>query len=100
MSSRVSFRESEDGTQVSQSSSIPSIFVLTGAQVTATIEMGGVKREDMHVSFRGTRIVVTWRKDRMIEKQEDGVLVRERFEKQYSQVIQLPDGTKVSVILE
>ena len=30
MSSRVSFRESEDGTQVSQSSSIPSIFVLTG----------------------------------------------------------------------
>lgn len=57
--------------------------------------MSGVKKEDMHVSFKGNRVVVTWRKTRMIEKKEGEILVRERLEKQYSQVFPLPEGTQV-----
>ena len=65
------------------------------SQVTATFEMGGVKKQDMHVSFRANRIVVTWRRTRVIEKMEGSIKVRERQEKQYNQIIPLPEGTKV-----
>ncbi|CAL1716042.1 unnamed protein product [Somion occarium] len=69
-----------------------------GREVIATIEMSGVKKEDMHVSFKGNRVVVTWRKTRMIEKKEGEILVRERLEKQYSQVFPLPEGTQFEEI--
>lgn len=57
--------------------------------------MSGVSKKDMHVSFKGNRIVVTWRRVRVIETMEDGVRVRERKEKQYNQTIPLPEGTQV-----
>lgn len=59
--------------------------------------MAGVRKQDMHVTYRvgPTRLVVVWRRIRTIEKMEDNVLVRERQEKQYSQIIPLPEGTKV-----
>lgn len=62
--------------------------------VTATFEMGGVKKQDMHVSFRINRIVVTWRRTRIVEKMEGSVKVRERQEKQYNQIIPIPEGTR------
>lgn len=57
--------------------------------------MLGVHRQDMHVSFRGGWVVVTWRRTKIAEKMEDGILVRERKEKQYCQTIPLPEGTLV-----
>ena len=57
--------------------------------------MGGVKKQDMHVSYRVNRIVVTWRRTRIVERMEGTVKVRERQEKQYNQIIPIPEGTKV-----
>ncbi|PSR75569.1 hypothetical protein PHLCEN_2v9049 [Hermanssonia centrifuga] len=65
-----------------------------GRTVSATFDMSGVRKQDMHVSFRTNRLVVTWRRIKTIEKMEDRVLVRERKEKQYKQTIPLPDGTQ------
>ncbi|THH33225.1 hypothetical protein EUX98_g990 [Antrodiella citrinella] len=62
--------------------------------ITATFEMGGVKKQDMHVSFRMNRIIVTWRRARVVEKMEGSVKVREKQEKQYNQIIPIPEGTK------
>lgn len=68
-----------------------------GQKVTATFDMVGVRKQDMHVTYRTgpVRLVVVWRRIRTVEKMEDRVLVRERQEKQYSQIIPLPEGTKV-----
>ena len=57
--------------------------------------MTDVGKQDMHVSFRADKVIVTWRKVRIIEKQEEDSLVRERKEKQYSQIIPLAEGTSV-----
>ena len=59
--------------------------------------MTGVGKQDMHVSFKANRIVVTWRRVKIVETREDGVLVRERKEKQFNQMIPLPEGTQVCV---
>ncbi|TCD65237.1 hypothetical protein EIP91_002945 [Steccherinum ochraceum] len=67
---------------------------LDGETVTATFEMGGVRKQDMHVSFRQNRIVVTWRRTRVVEKMEGSIKVREKQEKQYNQIIPIPEGTK------
>lgn len=60
--------------------------------------MTGVSKEDMHVSLKGNRIVVTWRRFKVVETMEDGVKVRERKEKQYNQMIPLPEGTEVNLV--
>ncbi|KAJ3526532.1 hypothetical protein NM688_g8250 [Phlebia brevispora] len=66
-----------------------------GRFVTATFDMLGVHKQDMHVSFRANWVVVTWRRVKTTEKMEDRTLVRERKEKQYCQSIPLPEGTTV-----
>ena len=60
--------------------------------------MTDVGKEDMHVSFKGDKIIIAWRRVKITEKREDGALVRERREKQYSQIIPLPDGTSVRLL--
>ncbi|KIP07661.1 hypothetical protein PHLGIDRAFT_19135 [Phlebiopsis gigantea 11061_1 CR5-6] len=64
-----------------------------GKMLVATFDMTDVGKQDMHVSFKADKVIVTWRKVRIVEKQEDGGLVRERREKQYSQIIPLAEGT-------
>ena len=66
-------------------------------QITATFDMTDVGKQDMHVSFKKNKIIVVWRRVKIIEKREDDALVRERKEKQYSQIIPLPEGTSVSL---
>lgn len=75
--SMVNFRESEDG-----------------RMMTASIDINGVRKQDMHVSFRGSRLIVTWRRIKISEKTENGVLIRDRQEKQYNQIIPMPEGSK------
>lgn len=64
-----------------------------GRLIVATFDMTDVGKQDMHVSFKGNKIIVAWRRVKITEKREDDALVRERKEKQYSQIIPLPDGT-------
>ncbi|EPS95931.1 hypothetical protein FOMPIDRAFT_1131539, partial [Fomitopsis schrenkii] len=65
-----------------------------GQMMTATFEIPGVQKQDMHVSFRSKHIIVTWRMRNVREKIEDGVLVRDRQEVKHTQFIPLPEGTK------
>jgi HSP20 family molecular chaperone IbpA len=65
-------------------------------QVTAKFEMPGIKKQDVHVSFQRTRLVVTWQTVTTNEREEDGHIIRERQEKTYSQNIPLPEGARVS----
>jgi hypothetical protein len=69
--------------------------------MTAVFDLPRVKKDDMHVGFRGDRLVVSWRVVRVTEREEptdaDGNtrIVRELEHKKYSRTIPLPDGTKV-----
>jgi HSP20 family molecular chaperone IbpA len=65
-------------------------------QVTAKFDMPGIKKQDVHVSFQRTRLVVTWQTVTTNEREEDGHIIRERQEKTYSQNIPLPEGARVS----
>ncbi|KAI0714340.1 hypothetical protein C8T65DRAFT_644769 [Cerioporus squamosus] len=75
--SSVNFRESPDG-----------------KNMLVTFDMAGVKKQDMHVSYRTSRLIVSWRVERTIERQDGDVVLREREVRRYSHTIPLPDGTK------
>ncbi|KAM5530409.1 hypothetical protein V8D89_015920 [Ganoderma adspersum] len=75
--SSVNFRESPDG-----------------RNMMVTFDMTGVKKQDMHVSYRSNRLIVNWKVERMTEKQEEDGMVREREVRRYSHTIPLPEGTK------
>ncbi|OCH89586.1 hypothetical protein OBBRIDRAFT_732332 [Obba rivulosa] len=69
-----------------------------GRTVSATFEIPGVKKQDMHVSFRSKCLVVSWRITHTEEKKEGNVLVRRHTERNFSQTIPLPEGTKFEEI--
>ncbi|KAI0749396.1 hypothetical protein C8Q80DRAFT_1102273, partial [Daedaleopsis nitida] len=74
----VNFRESPDG-----------------RNMLVTFDMAGVKKQDMHVSYRTGRLVISWHVERTVERADaDGVPVREREVRRYSHTIPLPEGTK------
>ncbi|PIL35659.1 hypothetical protein GSI_02389 [Ganoderma sinense ZZ0214-1] len=75
--SSVNFRESADG-----------------RNIMVTFDMTGVKKQDMHVSYRSSRLIVNWKVERTTEKQEEDGVVREREVRRYSHTIPLPEGTK------
>lgn len=65
--------------------------------MTATFDVPGVRKEDMHVSYCGRHLVVSWRTSRVTERREGDVLVREREVVGNNQIISLADGTQVSL---
>ncbi|TFK81256.1 hypothetical protein K466DRAFT_531995 [Polyporus arcularius HHB13444] len=67
---------------------------LDGRNMLVTFDMVGVKKQDMHVSYRTSRLIVSWRVERTVERQDGDVVVREREVRRYSHTIPLPDGTK------
>lgn len=64
--------------------------------MTATFEIPGVRKQDMHVSFRSRCLVVSWVTMKVTEKREGQVLVRDREERKCSHTLPLPEGTGVS----
>lgn len=75
-----------------------------GLTVTAIFDLPRVQKDDMHVSFQGNRLVVSWRTVKITEREEpldaedleSGTrILRELEHKKYSRTIPLPDGTKV-----
>jgi HSP20 family molecular chaperone IbpA len=75
---RTSFRESSDG-----------------RTIIAFIDVLGVGKQDVHVSFQRNRLVVSWEVMEMTEYEEDGQIVRERLERNFQRTFPLPEGTKV-----
>ncbi|KAI1797208.1 hypothetical protein LXA43DRAFT_402017 [Ganoderma leucocontextum] len=65
-----------------------------GRNMMVTFDMTGVKKQDMHVSYRTNRLIVSWKVERTTEKQEEDGVVREREVRRYSHAIPLPEGTK------
>lgn len=69
-----------------------------GRTVTATFDMPGLQKQDVHVSFQRNRLVVTWENVNVTEREENGRIVRERREKTYNRTIPLPEGTRFEEI--
>ncbi|KAF9790800.1 hypothetical protein BJ322DRAFT_1017439 [Thelephora terrestris] len=78
-----------------------------GLTVTAIFDLPRVKKDDMHVSFQGNRLVVSWRTVKITEREEpldaddlgSGTrILRELEHKKYSRTIPLPDGTRFEQI--
>jgi HSP20 family molecular chaperone IbpA len=65
--------------------------------MVASIDMRGVQKENVHVSFQRTRLVVTWAIQEITDwEEEKGLWVRERHTKEYQRTFPLPEGTRVS----
>ena len=62
----------------------------------AVFDLPGVKKQDMHVSYQGKCLVVTWQTVKVTERMEEGTVLRDREQKKFSRTIPLPEGTKVS----
>ncbi|KAI8980110.1 hypothetical protein BD414DRAFT_523943 [Trametes punicea] len=65
-----------------------------GRNLIITFDLVGVKKQDMHVSYRTTRLIVSWRMERVAEVREGNAVVRDREVRKYSHTIPLPEGTK------
>jgi len=74
---KVTFRDSSDGTRT-----------------TATFDLQGIKKSDVHVSFQNDKVVVSWETVNVEEKMEDGKIVRERRENKFTRTLPLPRGAK------
>jgi len=79
---RTSFRESSDG-----------------RTIIAFIDVQGVGKQDVHVSFQRNRLVVSWEIVDFNEYEESGQIVRERIEQNFQRTFPLPEGTKVRLLL-
>ncbi|KAF5367497.1 hypothetical protein D9758_003745 [Tetrapyrgos nigripes] len=79
--SLTSFRESSDG-----------------RTIIAFIDVQGVGKQDVHVSFQRNRLVVSWEVVEVTEHEEDGQIVRERKEKNFQRTFPLPEGTRFDEI--
>ncbi|KAJ3753609.1 hypothetical protein EV360DRAFT_53198 [Lentinula raphanica] len=77
-----SFRESSDG-----------------RIIAAFIEMRGVQKQDVHVSYSRNRLVISWKTVEISEYEENGRVIRERLERDFQRVHPLPEGTRVSTTL-
>ncbi|KZT02551.1 uncharacterized protein LAESUDRAFT_730050 [Laetiporus sulphureus 93-53] len=63
-----------------------------GRMVIATFDVPGVRKQDMHVTFRTKYIVVSWQTTKTTERREGEMVVLEREENKRSQIIPLPQG--------
>ena len=91
----VSFQESPDGRNVSMRilwtrETHPG---LRRSQMVVTFDMTVVQKQDMHVSYRTTRLIVSWRVERTRERREGDTLVRDEARRgQNCAVLYLGDG--------
>ena len=63
--------------------------------VTATFELPGSKKEDVHLEIHNGRLVVSVENKISEEHNEGGYAVRERRFGKFSRTLQLPQGVKV-----
>jgi len=65
-----------------------------GRMVTATFDLPGIKKSQVHVSFRGQYLIVDWETVNITEHEEDGKIVRDRKEVKCSRTLPMPEGTR------
>jgi Hsp20/alpha crystallin family len=68
-----------------------------GRMMTATFDLPGIKKNQVHVSYRGHYLIVDWETVKITEHEEGGKIVRDRKEKTYSRTLPIPEGTRVSL---
>lgn len=64
--------------------------------MTTTFDLPGIKKSQVHVSFRGHYLIVDWETVNITEQEEDGKIVRDRKEVKCSRTLPMPEGTRVS----
>jgi len=69
-----------------------------GRSVVASFDLRDVPKENIHVSFQRSRLVVTWETAELYEWEENGHIMRERQEKMFHRTLPLPEGTRFEEI--
>ncbi|KAJ3783754.1 hypothetical protein GGU11DRAFT_726127 [Lentinula aff. detonsa] len=69
-----------------------------GRIIAAFIEMRGVQKQDVHVSYSRNRLVISWKIVEISEYEENGRVIRERLERDFQRVHPLPEGTRFEEI--
>lgn len=67
--------------------------------VSATFELPGLVKENVHIDVHGNRLTVSAESKRSEEHDENGFAVRERHVGKFSRTLQLPFGVKVCKIM-
>ncbi|KZP25239.1 hypothetical protein FIBSPDRAFT_702829, partial [Athelia psychrophila] len=65
-----------------------------GRTITATFDLPGIKKNQVHVSYRGHYLIVDWETVKVTEHEENGKTIREHKEKKYSRTLPMPEGTR------
>jgi len=65
-----------------------------GRMITATFDLPGIKKNQVHVSYRGHYLIVDWETVKITEHEENGKIIREHKEKKYSRTLPMPEGTR------
>ena len=65
--------------------------------VTATFELPGVTKEDVHIDVHDRHLIVSGESRHSAERDEDGYAIRERRFGRFSRTVQLPNSVKVSI---
>ena len=66
-----------------------------GRTMTATFDLPGIKKNQVHISFRGKYLIIDWTTMTVTEYEENGKIVRDRKEKECSRTLPMPEGTRV-----
>jgi len=65
-----------------------------GRMITATFDLPGIKKNQVHISYRGHYLVVDWETVKVTEHEEGGKIVRDRQERKCSRTLPMPEGTR------
>jgi HSP20 family protein len=63
--------------------------------VTATFELPGLKKEDVHIDVHNGHLSVSGESSESTEKNEEGYAIRERRFGKFARTLKLPQGVKV-----
>jgi len=69
-----------------------------GRIIAAFIEMRGVQKQDVHVSYSRNRLVISWKTVEVSEYEESGRVIREKLVRDFQRVHPLPEGTRFEEI--
>jgi HSP20 family protein len=63
-------------------------------RITATFELPGLRKEDVHVDVHNGRLSITGESKAETEREQSGYAVRERRFGKFARTLQLPQGVK------
>ncbi|KAK0470245.1 HSP20-like chaperone [Desarmillaria tabescens] len=71
---------------------------ITNNTVTATLELPGLKKEDVHIDVHGGRLTISGERKFSSEREDNGYAVRERKYGKFSRILRVPQGVKENEI--